>query len=131
MRTRRPRRRGQDGMTSLEVVILFPLMIMLIMAVTQTALWYFARAAALAAARSGANVGSSYGSTPGDGAAAADRFAAAQAGDMLGGEHASPGGSTPDSVHITVTGDAISLVPGLPIHVSQSAQQPIEKFTRP
>jgi len=118
-------------MSSLEVVILFPLMILLIMAVTQTALWYFARSAALAAARSGANIGSAYGSSPDDGAAAADRFAAAQAGDMLGAEHATSAGSTAKAVHITVTGDAISLVPGLPIHVSQSAQQPVEKFTHP
>ena len=129
-RPRIPRpRRGQDGVTSLEVVVLFPLALALILLIVQVALWFFARSMALAAARAGADSGAAYTSSPAAGATAATRFASDQAGDMLTDVHASPDGSTATEVRITVTGDALSLLPGFTLSVSQTAQKPVERFT--
>jgi Flp pilus assembly protein TadG len=129
MRIRRRRPRGEDGVTSLETAILFPAVLLLLLTIMQVALLYFARAAALAAAYAGATSGASYQSSPAAGAAAAEDFARSQAGDMLAGAHADPSGSSATTVRITVTGSALSLVPGLNLTVTQSAQEPIEEFT--
>lgn len=126
---RRVRLRGEAGITSLETAILFPAALLLILTIMQVALIYFARAAALAAAYAGATSGASYHSTPAQGAAAAESFAREQAGDMLNDAHADPGGSSATAVRITVTGSALSLIPGLSLSVSQSAQEPTEEFT--
>ncbi len=133
MRERQARHRpGRDrdaGIVSLEVAILFPACFLLILATVQVSLWFFARAAALAAARAGAVSGASYNSSPANGAAAAQAFAAAQAGDMLSGVHASTDGSTGAAVRITVSGTSLSLIPGWTITVSQTSQEPSEVFT--
>jgi hypothetical protein len=127
------RRRNLDkesGITSLEVAVLLPLVLIVIMTAVQTALWFFAREGALAAARAGARQGAAYNSSASVGAAGAKQFANQQVGDFLTGVGASPAGSSGTETRITVTGNAISLVPGLPIYVSETAELPNEVFTK-
>jgi len=101
------------------------------MVIVQASLWYLAREAALAAARQGVDAARVQGAQPGAGVGAALAFARSAASGYLLGPQASPLGSTPSTIQITVSGQVPALVPGLPITVSQVAQAPVEKFTTP
>jgi len=120
--------RDDSGMTTLEVAILFPAMLILVFGIAQTALWYMARTAALSAAQQGVNAGRTYGAAPGDGVSAAQDFLAAQVGDILTGGHARIAKSDRGTLRISVTGTSLSLIPGWKISVTQSAQGPKETF---
>lgn len=119
----------EHGTYSIELAILFGGALTLILTIMQSSLLFFAQGGALAAAQAGATAGAAYQSSPQTGAAAADQFAAAQIGDWLTGAQASAAGSTGTEVTITVTGNALSLVPGIDLGVHQSAQQPVQRFT--
>jgi hypothetical protein len=65
------------------------------------------------------------------GVSAADSFAQKSAAGYLQQPNAHPWGSTATTIVITVRGRVPSLVPGLPISVSEVAEAPVEKFTIP
>src|SRR5262249_28135950 len=84
--------------------------------------------AALAAARHGADVARTAKPPPGSGAQAAVAFAASAAPGFLLDPRASVRIGADHTVTITVTGRAPSLVPGLPIHISEVVTAPVERF---
>ncbi|SEO89325.1 TadE/TadG family type IV pilus assembly protein [Actinacidiphila rubida] len=128
----RTRMRRDDGDASIQMAIVFPFVIALTIAVVQTAMWFHARDIALTAAREGVNAGRGYQSTPGDGAARARATLDRIGGDSLRDSAVSTDGSTNDTVTITVSGSAISMLPGIPdLHVSQSASATREQWTAP
>ena len=123
---------GRDkGALILGYVIVVPAFLLAMMVVTQAALWYLARSAALAAARQGVDAARVMHSTRAAGRAAATDFAQRSASGYLLGPSASTVGSTPRTIKITVSGHVPSLVPGLPIRISQVAEGPVERFTEP
>lgn len=126
---RRRRADNEAGITSLEVAVLLPLVLIIIMTVVQVALLSFARGGALAAARAGARDGAAYRSSASVGATGAKAFVNQQVGDMLTGVGASTVGSSGTETRITVTGSAIQLIPGLPFSVSETSELPNEEFT--
>jgi Flp pilus assembly protein TadG len=126
---RRPR--DDAGALTLSYVIIVPVFLLALMVVAQAAMWYLARSAALAAARQGVDAARVEGSSAGAGSAAALSFAQTSASGYLLGPSASDGGSSPTTIVITVTGSVPSLVPGVPITVTQVAQGPVERFTTP
>lgn len=116
---------------SLELAILFPVVLLLVFAIVQFGLWFHARSLALVAAQEGVTAARTYQADPGAGEARARAFL---------GEHADDGtltditvtttGTTARQVRIQVQGRALSLLPGAPgILVTQSAEAPIERFT--
>jgi hypothetical protein len=114
------------------MAIVFPAIILLTIAVIEAAMWFYARDIALTAAREGVNAGRGYQSSPADGAARARDTLTRIAGDSLRESQVSTGGSTADTVEITVSGTAVSLLPGIPgLHVSQSASAARERWTTP
>nr|WP_103889134.1 TadE family protein [Actinacidiphila yanglinensis] len=114
------------------MAIVFPVVILMTIAVVQASMWYYARNIALTAAREGVNAGRGYQSSPGDGAARARSTLDRIGGDSLHGPGVSTDGSTADTVTITVSGTAISMLPGVPgLHVSQSASAAREQWTTP
>ena len=70
-------------------------------------------------------------STPAAGRSAATNFAQRSASGYLLGPSASTAGSSATTIVITVSGHVPSLVPGVPITVSQVAEAPVERFTTP
>src|ERR1051326_4394022 len=96
--------RDDSGMTTLEVAVLFPVVLILVFGIAQTALWYMARTAALSAAQQGVNTGRAYGATPADGASASQDFLTEQVGDILSGAHVAITPSDPGTLRITVSG---------------------------
>ncbi|MEP7025598.1 MAG: TadE/TadG family type IV pilus assembly protein [Actinomycetota bacterium] len=137
MRIRRPRRpnpgpgRGDRGALTLSYVIIVPVFLAAVMIIVQFSLWYLAREAALAAAQQGADAARTFGGSSTAGPAAALAFARREGSGYLLAVGASAAGSGRNTVQITVTGRAPSLVPGLTITVRQVARAPVERFTTP
>lgn len=120
----------QRGSATLELVIIFPLLLAVVTAVVQFGLWFHARSLALVAAQEGVTAARIYAADPGAGAATAQAVLDARAGDTLVDTRVTTSRPATGQVAITVTGRALTIVPGVPaLTVSQSAQGPLERFT--
>lgn len=134
--SRRPRRgerrRRERGAATLELVVLFPVVLLITFGVIEGALWYHARNVALAAAQEGVRTATGSGGSLPAGVAEAQSFAErAGADDVLSGVTVTSGGGEAQ-VTITVRGHSLSLFPGWSGHeISQTASGPIERFTGP
>ncbi|GAA1371880.1 TadE/TadG family type IV pilus assembly protein [Catellatospora chokoriensis] len=117
------------GGGAVEFAIIAAPLLLVSMMVLQTALVFYARSIALAAATQGANAGRQQGST--------DATARANADDFLG--VIGPGLQSPTvtvarnaantEVTVVVTGRAVSLIPFLnPFEISQQAHGPVERW---
>jgi len=116
------------GALSLSYVIVLPFVFILLLAMVQASLWWLGRDAALAAARQGADAARQLDAARSAGPAAAIAFARQAGNGYLFDPAASLTGSTATTVAVTVTAQVSSLVPGLPIHVAETAQAPVEEF---
>jgi Flp pilus assembly protein TadG len=120
--------RQDSGALTLTYVIVLPCVLLFIMVMAQASFWFLARAAALAAARQGADAARAYGAPVSAGPAAAMAFAR-QAGDgYLLSPHASSAGSSTATISITVRGHVPSFVPGVVVRISETVQAPVEEF---
>ena len=119
--------RGDDGALSLSYVIVFPAFLLAIMIIVQASLYYMAHNLALAAAREGADVARAYGSNDESGADAALTMISKDGSGMLANPQVVATRSAV-TVQVTVTGHAWSIVPGLPTAVSETVQEPVERF---
>ncbi|MDA8440177.1 MAG: pilus assembly protein [Propionibacterium sp.] len=136
LRTRARRRarwaRQDAGSVSVEIAILFPVLLALIVAIVQYGLWFHARSLALTAAQEGVSAARAYSANPGSGPARAREFLVAHgAGSLVA---VTITATTPETgqVGVQVTGRSLSLLPGVPgLVVTQSAAGPIERFTTP
>ena len=124
----RPRDRGA---LSLEVAILFPLVLMLTFGAVQTGLWFEARSMCQAAAEVGVRAGKVLRAPTGAGASAARSYLT----DISNGLVVAPNVTetrTPAAVDVTCSGQAQNVIPlpGMNISVVQSAHAGIERFTQ-
>lgn len=120
------------GAVTLELVVLFPLLLLLIFGVLQGALFLHGRNVVQAAAEQGVRAGRV------DGQSAASTVAVAQARQFLADsgelDNLTEVSVTPtvsgDQLRLTVTGRTVSLLPGVPgPQVSRSAAGSLERFT--
>lgn len=116
------------GASSMEVVVLLPLLFLLLFAMLQGGLWFHARAVALGAAQEGARVAAAENSSAGDGISAASSFVA-DAGSGVVINPAVTASRSTTTATVTVTGQAQSLIPFLNPSVVQSASFPTERIT--
>jgi hypothetical protein len=121
------------GVATLELTVLFPVLLLLIFGVFQGALYFHSRNVALAAAQQGVRAGRADGvRDPAGTASAQARAFLAQTGELhnLTGVQITPtlnGGQ----LRITITGRAVSLLPGMPgPSFSQTAAGGLERFSR-
>jgi Flp pilus assembly protein TadG len=129
----RPLRRGRDerGSATLEITVLFPVVLLATFGLIQGALYYHARDVALAAATDGLTAARAR-----TGSGEQGRQAAAAFLERAGGEEALLGSSVSSvrsvtTATVTVSGRTLSLLPGLAgWSVSQTASGPVERFTR-
>jgi Flp pilus assembly protein TadG len=121
--------RSERGSTSVQMVILMPVLFLVMFLGLQAALFYHARTVAIAAAQQGARAAGAETGSASDGIAAAKSFIAAAGGsDVL--EHASVSGSrSATQATVTVQGAALSVIPGWSPMVQQSATVPVERIT--
>jgi hypothetical protein len=138
---------GRDaGALILSYLIVVPVFMLAVMVIVQSALWYLAREAALAAARQGVDAARVPGAVAGAGPQAALAFVRNSASGYLlgptafmqgpqaaggGGAGGGAGAGATATIQITVTGHIPTFVPGLVIKISQAVQAPAEKFIAP
>ncbi len=122
-----PSSRGQRGLSgSVLTTILFPLVAAALWLAMQWAMITWAHATALAAAQDGARTTAALGATPGQGRTAA--LQAAGNGSLNQITIDATRGSTLTSV--TVTGDALRVIPGFPVHIDVTATAPTQRLTQ-
>lgn len=122
---------GERGSVTLELAVVFPVFLLLLIAAVQAGLYFYARAIALTAAQQGVQAARLQQHTLDDGLAAARGYALHAGGGSLHHVAVDPAGSTATAVRITVTGTAVSLLPGVDWPVSQQAAGPRERYTSP
>lgn len=124
------RRRSEAGSASLQLAVLLPVLFGVMFLGLQAALVYHARTVALAAAADGARAAAVEGGTTGDGAAAAADFLAQAGGTDVLEQTAVTAGRSGGSATVTVTGNALTVLPGWHPHIAQTASLPVERITR-
>ena len=118
-------RRDEEGQT--ELVIVFPVAMLVILMLLQAALWFLGRSVAQDAAQDGARTAALLGGSAAAGEQAARSDLAQLAGPTLSSTSVNATRSA-GVAQVTVSGRAESLVPGFSLTVSASAAQPVEKF---
>ncbi len=128
----RTRIREERGSGSLELVVVFPAVLLLIFGVLQGALYYHARNVALAAAEEGLRDARVENASGQAGVQRAESFLADAGGTGVLNSSAVTASRSATQVTVTVTGSAPSVLPGLGgFAVSQSASGPVERVTTP
>ena len=118
------------GSSSVEFAILFPIIVALLLAGPQLALWYFAREAADAAAHAGARAASLNGAAGGAGQAAADTYLAGLGtGTITGYSVTESGTATTVTVHVTASVPNVIPLPGFNPTVDVTVVRGKERFT--
>lgn len=124
-------RRGERGAATVELTVLAPVLLLIVFTVVQVSLWSYARNLALAAAQEGVAAGRAHGASAHAARARAEQFIATSAGDSLRGA-AVRTQRMAGMVEVEVTGQALSVLPGVPgLPVRQGAQGPLERVTAP
>ena len=122
-------RRDERGSVSIQMIILMPVMFLVMFTGMQAALYYHARAVAIAAAQEGARAaGSENGSRESGVDAARDFISQAGGSDALTSSSVS-GSRSATTATVTVTGQSLSVIPGWKITISQSSSVPAERLT--
>jgi Flp pilus assembly protein TadG len=122
-----PRRmRGEEGLAAFVVCI--PAFFLAVLLAIQFALWAHASHLARAAAEQGASTAAAYGSTPAAGTAAAYQFIATTGPSSLTTPHVTTTTATGNTVQVTISGRAQSLIPWLSLGVSSTSVEPVQQF---
>lgn len=120
---------GDRGSSPVEFAVIALPMILLTFAVVQTGLVFFAQSIALGAATQGVNAARGYRATAATGEARATSFLSA-AGAGLENEQVVVT-RTATEARVTVTGRAITVLPGFSWTITKSAHGPVERPTTP
>jgi Flp pilus assembly protein TadG len=142
IRNRLRRSGGPDrGGMSISMAIIFPVFMLMLLAVIQGCLWWYAREAALHAAKEGVEAQRITGKDRENAEVRAREVAASLGGGTLrdvsvttkviSGPGNPPAGAGV-RIEVSVKGTSLSIVPGLPaITVVQHASGPVERWTTP
>lgn len=122
--------RDERGSVSIQMIVLMPVMFLVMFTGVQAALYYHARAVAIAAAQEGAREAGSENGSPGSGEAVARGFISQAGGsDTLAGSSVS-GSRSATTATVIVTGHSLSVIPGWKITITQSSSVPVERLTQ-
>ena len=128
--TGRSRTRDEAGFSALEMAILFPVTLFIVFGIVQFGIWYHANDVARAAAQEAVRSASAYQATNNDGTAAANQVLDQDAKGLI--IHTSVSVSRGGSVAtVTVTGDALQVLPFISLPVKVKATAPVEAFRPP
>ncbi len=116
---------GEWGSSTVEVAIATVLVVTLLLAVVQLGVYFHARSVAATAARQGLDTARGSEGTAAAGDQVATQFLN-EAGGALVGESASVS-RTPTEVTVTVSGSALSVLPGVSLPVTVTVRAPVER----
>lgn len=118
------------GSASLELVVIFPVLLLIIFGAMQGALYYFACSAALASAQEGARAAADENASTNDAQSAAASFLASAGGSDTLQQTRITATRSAATATVNVTGKSLSLLPGWDgITVHQTASAPVERVT--
>ncbi len=126
-RRHRRRRRRDRGASEVELAILWPVILLLVFGAVQAATYFTARTVALSAAQVAVSTQRQYQAPEGAGERRARAFLE-RSGDWLRGWEVTMTEDGPDTVAYTVTGEALSVIPGVTWRVSQTARGTVERL---
>jgi hypothetical protein len=118
---------GDRGGSSVELAILWPAILVLVFGAVQTATYFTARTVALSAAQVAATTERQYQAVEGAGERRARAFLE-RSGDWLRDWEINQVDRGDEVVEFTVTGDALSILPGVDWRISQTARGTVERF---
>jgi Flp pilus assembly protein TadG len=132
MREKSVRRRDQRGASTLEMVLIAPVLIFALMAIVQFGLYFHAKNVAEQAAQEGAAAARSFDGTESSAQGVTEDYLAALGESTLQGRSVSVSRGL-ESASVTVRGTALSLIPipGLSLHVEVTASGPVERYVPP
>jgi hypothetical protein len=113
---------------TLELVVIFPIVLLLFITVIQAAVFLHARNLAMGAAQEGLRAATVRSGSAGEGQAQASAFIAASGPDILQNPNAAVNRGA-ERATITVTGESLAVLPGLNFSVTATASGPVERFT--
>jgi len=105
----RPRLRGERGSVSLELAVVFPIVLLLVFTIVQTGIYYYARTLAMTAAQEGLREASALTGTPAQGTDKATSFLDRTADGWVTGRTVTADRTVSTST-VTVTGQASALL---------------------
>lgn len=117
--------RGAAGPVTAAIVV--PTIMMLIATGIQVGLWFVARSAAMTSAEEGARAMAAQQASQGDGCAAAQSFATRAGANLFTVDEVTC--TRGDMSTVTVRGRGLSMIPGMPVEVLQSASLPVEQVS--
>jgi Flp pilus assembly protein TadG len=123
-------RGDESGSAATELVIIMPAVMLLIMLVVQFALYYHGANVAAAAAQDAVRAARVEAGSVGAGRNRADALLARSGSGTLEGAQVSVSRDG-RCVHVEVTGEVASVIPGVHLHITRDADGPIEQFLPP
>jgi Flp pilus assembly protein TadG len=117
----------EAGIATVEAVLVFPVLLLLIMVVFQFALWYHASGLATAAAQDGARAARAEGAAARDGQDRANSLLDQTGRSILQGRRVLVS-RTAATTRIEVSGSCIALLPGLHLPVDAVVESSTERF---
>ncbi|GAA2810711.1 pilus assembly protein [Kitasatospora paracochleata] len=128
----RARRQGDRGSSTIEFLLLTPLLVGIVFSLVQFGMYYFAKQVTEAAAQAGARKARATAEDYPNGWADAARTTTASRIQDLGPALVGDPSITPyaqgDNVGVVVTADVVSVVPWIHLHVTSRSVGPIERF---
>jgi Flp pilus assembly protein TadG len=112
------------------MAIIFPVTLLIVFGIIQFGIWYHANDIAQAAAQQSVRSASSYGGTQADGTREAGRVLSENANGLIVHTQVACN-RTPETATVTVTGDALQVIPFIPLPVKATATAPVEAFLPP
>jgi Flp pilus assembly protein TadG len=124
-------RAGEErGSSALEMAIIFPVTVFLVFGIIQFGIWYHAAVIARSAAQEGARAASAYQATTATGTASAERVLHENANGLISHVQLTP--YRDDEVAtVSVSGQALQVIPFIPLGVHASATAPVEAYRPP
>lgn len=117
--------RGERGSTNVEMVLLMPILLATLLGGIQAGFVFHARHLAIASAQEGARAAAAYQAKLTEGLRTATATASEWGGPTLTAIQVT-GERTTTRVSITVSGTAVSLIPGMSWPIEQTATLPVE-----
>jgi Flp pilus assembly protein TadG len=118
---------AERGSAAIELVLLTPLLMVCVLIVVQFALWQHARHVVLSAAQEGARVARAQGASAEDGRLRAYDYIGQLGPDLVSSPIVEVDRGL-DTVTVRIRGQAVNIVPGVPLVVTATSAGPVERF---
>lgn len=121
---------GERGSSAVELVIIFPVTLLIVLLIVQFGVWYHASDVARAAAQQGVKAASAYGATAGAGQHTAAVVLRENGNSLIRAPSVKPYRDAAVA-RVTIDGIALSVVPVIHLAIHASATAPVEAFRSP